>query len=158
MNDFPATFIQAYAVFIFASAAVALAASLAASTRWLLANLLDQRRQRRGWGVAEHIIYDGPAGNGRLVVVVRPGRVLADRPAWLVQFTRCGAGPSSSTHFKWLLTAAWLPERDHWDCSRYWMPTGSRLVPPAILATVEAWLRGRPVGEAESITTTMEAS
>jgi len=38
-------------------------------------------------------------------------------------------------------TAAWLPS-GQWDTSR-WHPTGSRLVPPAALAIVEAWLKER---------------
>jgi hypothetical protein len=49
--------------------------------------------------------------------------------------------------------AAWMPTLEAWDRTR-WHPIGSRLVPPAVLADVEAWLRGRPVGEVEATTTT----
>jgi hypothetical protein len=49
--------------------------------------------------------------------------------------------------------AAWTPTLEAWDQGR-WHPIGSRLVPPAVLAEVEAWLRGRPVGELETTTTT----
>jgi hypothetical protein len=46
-----------------------------------------------------------------------------------------------------------MPTLEAWDRTR-WHPIGSRLVPPAVLAEVEDWLRGRPVGEAEATTTT----
>lgn len=50
MADIPRAFIAAYAAAIFAIAASLLALSTAALSRWLLANLLDQRRLRRGVG------------------------------------------------------------------------------------------------------------
>lgn len=38
-------------------------------------------------------------------------------------------------------TAAWLPGGG-WDDHR-WHPIGARMVPPPVVAFVEAWLRGR---------------
>jgi hypothetical protein len=65
-----------------------------------------------------------------------------------VQFTRWGK------HGKQLdQCAAWMPTLEDWDRTR-WHPIGTRLIPPAVLADVVAWLRGQPVGEAEATTTT----
>lgn len=93
--------------------------------------------------MVEHILYSGPAGNGRLVVVAKPGRILAGYPVWpwLVQFTRHGQRGKQLDQ-----CAVWLPALNAWDRYR-WSPVGHRLVSPAILATVEAWLRSRPVEE-----------
>jgi hypothetical protein len=50
MDDLPATFIQAYAAVVFLGGAVLLLLAAGTMARWLLANLLDQRRSRRGVG------------------------------------------------------------------------------------------------------------
>jgi hypothetical protein len=95
-----------------------------------------------------HTLYKGPAGNGRLLVIVRPTAVGTLQAQWLVQFTRWGK------HEKKLdQCAAWMPTLQAWDQTR-WDPIGSRLIPAAVLADVEAWLRGRPVGEVQDNTTT----
>jgi hypothetical protein len=101
--------------------------------------------------VIAHTLYDGPAGTGRLVITARPGfRVTTFAPCAqrLVQFTRWGKNGKMLDQ-----CAAWMPTLEAWDRGR-WHPIGSRLVPPAVLAEVEDWLRGRPVGEAEATTTT----
>jgi hypothetical protein len=50
MNDFPATFIEAYAAVVFLGGAVLLLLAAGTMARWLLLELLAQRRQRRGVG------------------------------------------------------------------------------------------------------------
>jgi hypothetical protein len=86
-----------------------------------------------------HTLYNGPAGTGRLLITVRPTAAGTPQAQWLVQFTRWGK------HGKQLdQCAAWMPTLQAWDRSR-WHPIGSRLIPPAVLADVEAWLRGREV-------------
>jgi hypothetical protein len=53
---------------------------------------------------------------------------------WLVRFLRC------NTRHKLLdKTALWLP-RGGWDCLSKWAPIRHRLIPPAALSVVEAWL------------------
>ena len=98
-----------------------------------------------------YILYSGPAGTGRLTVTARPTAAGTPQAQWLVTFTRRGK------HGKQLdQCAAWIPpnrpELQGWVRSR-WHPIGSRLIPPAVLATVEAWLRGGPVPSIEPITT-----
>ena len=98
-----------------------------------------------------YILYDGPAGAGRLKVAARPAAVSTPQAQWLVRFV------CRSTSAKKLdQTAAWMPALQAWDRGR-WHPINSRLIPPAVLADVEAWLRGRPVGDTENTTNT-EAS
>jgi hypothetical protein len=100
-----------------------------------------------------HTLYNapagpaGPAGTGRLVITAKPG-LGPCRGQWVVQFTRWRRSYKSLDR-----TAAWLPTLEAWDQFR-WHPIGSRLIPPAVLADVETWLRGRPVGELETTTTT----
>jgi hypothetical protein len=98
--------------------------------------------------VTIHTLYDGPAGTSRLVVTARPTAALAPQAQWLVQFNRCS---KKSTELR--QCAAWMPRPDAWDKTR-WHPIGSRLIPSAVLATVETWLRGRPVGDFQATTTT----
>jgi hypothetical protein len=96
-----------------------------------------------------HTLYAGPAGpagTGRLVITARPAFHAYSSPVWLVSFQRWGKAGGKMLD----RTAAWLPEIDYWDETR-WFP-GSPLVPLAVLADVEAWLRGRPVGELETTT------
>jgi hypothetical protein len=99
-----------------------------------------------------HTLYAGPAGTagtGRLLITARPTAAGTPQAQWLVQFTRWGKNGKMLDQ-----CAAWMPTLQDWDLFR-WHPIGSRLVPPAVLADVETWLRGQPVGEAEA-TTTME--
>jgi hypothetical protein len=93
-----------------------------------------------------HTLYTGTAGTGCLAIHAKanPGR----GGRWLVYFTRWGKNGKMLDQ-----CAAWMPTLEAWDRTR-WHPIGSRLVPPAVLAEVEAWLRGRPVGELETTTTT----
>jgi hypothetical protein len=98
-----------------------------------------------------HTLYDGPAGTSRLVVTARPTAALAPQAQWLVRFNRCSKKRTELNQ-----TAAWMPRLNAWDRTR-WHPIGSRLIPSAVRADVEAWLRGRPVGEAQDTTTTTEA-
>jgi hypothetical protein len=95
-----------------------------------------------------HTLYDGPAGTGRLLITARLTAAGTPQAQWLVQFTRWGKNGKMLDQ-----CAAWMPTLEAWDRTR-WHPIGSRLVPPAVLADVEAWLRGRPVGEVEATTTT----
>jgi len=98
------------------------------------------------------ILYDGPAGTSRLRVTARPTAALAPQSEWLVRFNRCSKKRTELNQ-----TAAWMPRLNAWDQTS-WHPIGSRLIPPAVLADVEAWLRGRPVGDfQDTITTTTEA-
>jgi hypothetical protein len=99
--------------------------------------------------MAEHILYSGPAGTGRLVITARPTAAGTPQAQWLVQFTRWGKNGKMLDQ-----CAAWMPSLNAWDRGRRWHPIGSRLIPPAVLADVENWLRGRPVGEVQSTTTT----
>jgi hypothetical protein len=57
---------------------------------------------------------------------------------WVVRFVR-----RKGMHKMLDQCAAWLPA-GRWDDTR-WHPVGARLVPPAALATVEAWLADRTV-------------
>jgi len=105
--------------------------------------------------VATRTLWDDNATSGpsgRLLITACPTAVGTCWPHWLVQFTRWGS--SGKILDQW---AAWMPAHDHWDRYR-WHPRLSRLIPPAELAYVEAWLRGRPVGGFQNtITATTEA-
>jgi hypothetical protein len=57
---------------------------------------------------------------------------------WVVNFVR-----RKGMHKQLDQCAAWLPA-GRWDDTR-WHPVGARLVPPAALASVEAWLADRAV-------------
>ena len=94
-----------------------------------------------------HTIYAGPAGTGSLVVTARPGKASGGYPVWLVDICRWGPGGGKTLD----RTAAWLPICRCWDETR-WSPSNPRQVSVAVLADVEAWLRGRPVGELETTT------
>lgn len=93
-----------------------------------------------------HTLYAGPAGTGRLLITARPTAAGTPQALWLVQFTRWGKNGKQLDQ-----CAAWQPTLQAWDQFR-WHPIGSRLVPPAVLADVEDWLRGQPVGELETTT------
>jgi hypothetical protein len=95
-----------------------------------------------------HTIYAGIAGTGRLVVAARPAAVGTPQAQWLAQFTRWGKSGKMLDQ-----CAAWMPTLNAWDRGR-WHPIGSRLIPSDVLATVETWLRGRPVGGFEATSTT----
>jgi len=99
------------------------------------------------------ILYDGPAGTSRLVVTARPYcfHDTAPQARWLVLFNRCSKKRTELSQ-----CAAWMPTHNAWDRTR-WHPIGRRLIPSDVLADVEAWLRGRPVGEIEDTTTTEPA-
>ena len=79
-----------------------------------------------------HTFYTDPTIG--LTVTAHPG------PAgqWIVNFVRRKRMHKMLDH-----CAAWLP-RGRWDDTR-WHPVGARLVPPAALAVVEAWLAERTV-------------
>jgi hypothetical protein len=97
-----------------------------------------------------HTIYDGnatAARSGRLLIAARPYRAGTPQAQWLVQFTRWGRSGKMLDQ-----CAAWMPTLKAWDRGR-WHPIGSGLIPLDLLAIVEAWLRGRPVGEIETTTT-----
>jgi hypothetical protein len=89
--------------------------------------------------MTEHFIYNGPAGNGRLVVSAIAHAPGTPHAQWHVQFTRYGARGKLLDQ-----CAAWLPSLQAWDRFR-WDPIRHRLIPCKILATVEAWLRDREV-------------
>lgn len=78
-----------------------------------------------------HPIHSDPTIG--LTVTARPG----PDGQWIVNFLR-----RRKTHKLLDQNAAWLP-CGRWDDSR-WHPVGARLVPPAALAEVEAWLQNRP--------------
>lgn len=67
-----------------------------------------------------------------LTITARPG----PNGQWIVNFLR-----RRKMHKMLDQNAAWLTS-GHWDDSR-WHPIGARLVPPAVLAAVEAWLQNR---------------
>jgi len=95
-----------------------------------------------------HTLYTGTAEPSWMVITARPTAAGTPQAQWLVQFTRWGMNGKMLDQ-----CAAWMPTLETWDRGR-WHPIGSRLIPPAVLADVVAWLRGRPVGEAEATTTT----
>ena len=99
-----------------------------------------------------HTLYNGPAGTGYLRITARLTVTASTlKPArWIVQFNRWS---DNSTQLD--RSAQWTPTLQAWD-KKYWHPIGSRLISADVLATVEAWLRGRPVGEVQP-TTTAEA-
>ena len=68
-----------------------------------------------------------------LTVTARPG----PDGQWIVSFVR-----------RKRMCAAWLPS-GRWDDNR-WHPVGARLIPPAALAAVEAWLVERAAVEGAS--------
>ena len=57
---------------------------------------------------------------------------------WIVSFMRRKRMSQEFLHWR----AHWLPS-GRWDDTR-WHPVGARLIPPAALAAVEAWLMARP--------------
>lgn len=67
-----------------------------------------------------------------LTVTARPG----PDGQWIVDFMR-----RKRMHQQLDQCAAWLPS-GRWDDTR-WHPVGARLVPPAALTAVEAWLAER---------------
>ena len=67
-----------------------------------------------------------------LTVTARPG----PDGQWIVNFVRRKRMQTQLDQ-----CAAWLPS-GRWDDTR-WHPVGARLIPPAALAAVEAWLVGR---------------
>jgi len=91
--------------------------------------------------MSEATLYAAPIGGSRLTITARPTAIGSNQAQWIVRFCRQSARTRMLDQ-----CAAWLPGLDCWDQSR-WHPVGSRLVPPAALATVEAWLRGPAVGE-----------
>ena len=97
-----------------------------------------------------HTLYDGPAGTGCLRITARLTVTASTiKPArWVVQFNRWSQNKTQLNRY-----ARWMPTLNTWD-KKYWHPIGSRLIPADVLADVEAWLRGRPVGEVQSTTTT----
>ena len=97
-----------------------------------------------------HILYDGPAGTGRLVVTARLTVTASTfKPArWIVRFKRWSQKGTQLDR-----CAQWMPTLSTWD-KKYWHPIGSCLIPPDVLADVETWLRGRPVGDFQDTTTT----
>ena len=99
-----------------------------------------------GVDVTTHTLYAGPAGTGRLVITARPTATGTPQAQWLVQFTRWGRSGKMLDQ-----CAAWMPTLKAWDQGR-WHPIGSRLIPIDVLATVEVWLQGRPVGKFETTT------
>jgi hypothetical protein len=108
-----------------------------------------------------HTLYDGPAGAGHLAITARPG-MAEGCPVWLVKFNRSWGETEKRSRCRCskaavIFTSEWLPDLNMWGDQRL-IPCGrTRQIPPAVLADVEAWLRGRPVGEAETTTTTTEA-
>ena len=105
-----------------------------------------------------HTLYDGPAGTGHLVITARPG-MAEGYPVWLVKFNRSWGETEKRSRCRRskaavIFTSEWVPDLSMWGDQRL-IPCGrTRQIPPAVLADVEAWLRGRPVGEAETTTTT----
>ena len=98
-----------------------------------------------------HTLYDGnatPGRSGRLLITARPTAVGTPQAQWLVQFTRWGSIGKMLDQ-----CATWMPTLQTWDRTR-WYPIGCRLIRSVDLLATEAWLRGRPVGEVETITTT----
>jgi hypothetical protein len=84
--------------------------------------------------VDNHTILTGPLGYGRITVTARRG----PDSQWLVMFVRTNSKRKLLDQ-----CAAWLPDQDCWDDSR-WQPNLSPFVPPAVLQQVVAWLRARP--------------
>lgn len=82
--------------------------------------------------MSEQFIHHDPT-NG-LTVTARPG----PNGQWIVNFLRRRKMTKLLDQ-----NAAWLP-CGRWDDGR-WHPVGARLVPPAALAEVEAWLADRAV-------------
>ena len=70
----------------------------------------------------------------RLVIQARPDY---QRCQWQVRFTRWGSTAKMLDQ-----VGVWQSGSSEWDGTRWW-PVGARLVPPAVLKEVEAWLRGR---------------
>ena len=79
-----------------------------------------------------HIHHDPTTG---LTVTAHPGPGY-----WVVNFLRRRKMTKLLDQ-----NAAWLPA-GRWDDTR-WHPVGARLVPPAALAEVEAWLAERAVAQ-----------
>jgi hypothetical protein len=84
-----------------------------------------------------HTLYAGPAGTGQLLITacLQLGR---SGPVWFTRF-RYFSRPE-----------CWL---GRWNPSRLTSDAVTQ-ISPVVLADVEDWLRGRPVGEAEATTTT----
>ena len=81
-----------------------------------------------------HTVYTDPASG--LIVTAWPNPK-PGRGSWLVRFLR------RNTQRKLLdQTTLWGP-RGGWDRFSKWRPVNHRLIPPAALAAVEAWLQGQ---------------
>jgi hypothetical protein len=67
---------------------------------------------------------------------------------WLVQFNRSWG--DKSLKLPVIFTSEWEPDLSIWGDQRFNPRGRSRQIPVAVLADVETWLRGRPVGKAET--------
>ena len=85
-------------------------------------------------------IYVGEHNRSRLTITARRAAAGSSQERWIVRFFR-----RTSTVRTLDQCAAWLPREGRWDQLR-WRPSGSHLVPPVALSTVEAWLREQCAG------------
>jgi hypothetical protein len=95
---------------------------------------------------AFHLLYNAPVGPGWLQITAWHG-MSGGSPVWLVKFNRSWGSKFSKSPV--IFTSEWEPGLSIWGDQRFNPRGRSRQIPVAVLADVEAWLRGRPVGKVE---------
>ena len=88
------------------------------------------------------VYHDRIAGLTVTAAQVPAGALAYSPGTWVVTFQCRPHGIACIDSFR---TAHWLPSA-RWDDTR-WNPVGARLIPPAALAAVEAWLVERAAAE-----------
>ena len=94
-----------------------------------------------------HVLYNAAVDPGWLQITAQPG-MSEDSPVWLVQFNRSWGSKSSKSPA--IFTSEWEPDLSIWGDQRWNPRQRTRQIPVAVLADVEAWLRGRTVGKVET--------
>ena len=91
--------------------------------------------------------YNAAVNLGWLQITARPG-MSEGSPVWLVQFNRSWGSKSSKSPT--IFTSEREPDLSIWGDQRWNPRQRTRQIPGAVLADVEAWLRGRTVGKVET--------
>ena len=93
------------------------------------------------------VLYNAAVDPGWLQITAWPG-MSEGSPVWLVQFNRSWGSKSSKSPA--IFTSEWEPDLSIWGDQRWNPRQRTRQIPVAVLADVEAWLRGRTVGKVET--------
>ena len=93
------------------------------------------------------VLYNAAVDLGWLQITAQPG-MSEGSPVWLVQFNRSWGSKSSKSPA--IFTSEWEPNLSIWGDQRWNPRQRTRQIPVAVLADIEAWLRGRTVGKVET--------